>query len=43
MEAGGKDQLLKKKKIKENFTDLLVENYCKLFQKTNDDLTCWDI
>lgn len=31
MEAGGKEQLLKKKKttIRENFTNLLVENYSK--------------
>lgn len=44
MEAGGKEQLLKKKAmIRENFTNLLVENYSKLLQKTNDDLTCWNI
>lgn len=29
--------------IRENFTNLLVENYSKLLQKTNEDLTCWDV
>lgn len=29
--------------IRESFTDLLVENYSKLLQKTNNDLTWWDI
>lgn len=42
MEAGGKEHLLKKK-YRENFADLLVENYCKLFQETNDDLICWSV
>lgn len=44
MEAGGKEQLLKKKAtLRENFTNLLMENYSKLLQKRNDDLTCWHI
>lgn len=40
-----KSSFLKKKKatISENFTNMLVENYSNLLQKTNDDLTCWDI
>lgn len=41
MEAGGKEQLLKKK-IRGIFTDLLVE-YFKFFQKRNDNEKCWDV
>lgn len=41
MEAGGKEQLLKKH-VRENVTNLAVAKYCKLCQETNE-LSYWDI